>query len=117
MRSELWTGDPVTDLPTAGQLLKEQQAEFDAQGYDDGYGRIRQRKNVVSKLAGFLVGAGVAAVAVWGFKTWRHVSDEDRLMSRIVLTNVSPISSRATLPSKTWVVRSGSMTVRTPTTD
>ncbi|MCW1950939.1 MAG: pyridoxamine 5'-phosphate oxidase family protein [Octadecabacter sp.] len=37
MRSELWTGDPVTDLPTAGQLLKEQQAEFDAQGYDDGY--------------------------------------------------------------------------------
>ena len=37
MRSELWTGDGAVDLPTAGQLLKEQQAEFDAQAYDDGY--------------------------------------------------------------------------------
>ncbi|MGJ8625253.1 MAG: pyridoxamine 5'-phosphate oxidase family protein, partial [Yoonia sp.] len=37
MRSELWTGDPVADLPTAGALIKEQQAEFDAQGYDDAY--------------------------------------------------------------------------------
>jgi len=37
MRSELWTGDPVLDLPTAGQMIKEQQAEFDAAGYDDGY--------------------------------------------------------------------------------
>lgn len=37
MRSELWTGDPVLDLPTAGQLIKEQQAEFDAQSYDEGY--------------------------------------------------------------------------------
>lgn len=38
---------------------------------------------MVSKLAGFLVGAGVAAVAVWGFKTWRHVSDEDLLMAAL----------------------------------
>ncbi len=37
LRSELWTGDPAVDLPTAGQLLKEQQAEFDAQAYDDNY--------------------------------------------------------------------------------
>lgn len=37
MRSELWTGDAATDLPTAGQMIKEQQSEFDAQGYDDGY--------------------------------------------------------------------------------
>ena len=37
MRSELWTGDPVLDLPTAGMMIKEQQAEFDAAGYDDGY--------------------------------------------------------------------------------
>ncbi|MCF2904755.1 pyridoxamine 5'-phosphate oxidase family protein [Octadecabacter sp. CECT 8868] len=37
MRSELWTGEAAEGLPTAGQLIKEQQAEFDAQGYDDGY--------------------------------------------------------------------------------
>lgn len=34
MRSELWKGDSAVDLPTAGQLLKEQQGEFDAQAYD-----------------------------------------------------------------------------------
>jgi PPOX class probable FMN-dependent enzyme len=39
LRSELWTSDWAVDLPTAGQLLKEQQAEFDAQAYDDGYAR------------------------------------------------------------------------------
>ncbi|AGI65985.1 hypothetical protein OAN307_c02180 [Octadecabacter antarcticus 307] len=44
MRSELWTGDPVLDLPTAGQLLKEQQAEFDAQTYDDGYAENAKAK-------------------------------------------------------------------------
>ncbi|MGJ8610071.1 MAG: pyridoxamine 5'-phosphate oxidase family protein [Yoonia sp.] len=37
MRSELWTGDAVAGLPTAGELIKEQQAEFDAKGYDDAY--------------------------------------------------------------------------------
>ncbi|WP_143849646.1 hypothetical protein [Octadecabacter ascidiaceicola] len=37
----------------------------------------------MSKLAGFLVGAGAAAVAVWGFNTWRHVSDEDLLMAAL----------------------------------
>jgi len=44
MRSELWTGDPVKDLPTAGQLIKEQQAEFDAQGYDDGYAEYAKER-------------------------------------------------------------------------
>jgi len=37
MRSELWTSDPVEGMPTAGQMIKEQQAEFDAQTYDDHY--------------------------------------------------------------------------------
>ena len=37
MRSELWTADHTTTLPTAGQMIKEQKAEFDAQSYDDGY--------------------------------------------------------------------------------
>ena len=37
MRSELFTAVPVDGLPTAGEMLKEQQAEFDAQGYDTGY--------------------------------------------------------------------------------
>lgn len=37
MRSELWTADATPDLPTAGQMIKEQQAEFDGQSYDDGY--------------------------------------------------------------------------------
>jgi predicted pyridoxine 5'-phosphate oxidase superfamily flavin-nucleotide-binding protein len=44
MRSELWTGTAVDDLPTAGQLLKEQQAEFDAQAYDDGYAEDAKAK-------------------------------------------------------------------------
>jgi len=37
MRSELWSADARSDLPTAGQLLKEQQEEFDAEGYDSSY--------------------------------------------------------------------------------
>lgn len=37
MRSELWTADQDVDLPTAGQMIKEQKAEFDARSYDDGY--------------------------------------------------------------------------------
>jgi len=37
MRSELWTAEPAEGLPTAGQLIKEQQAEFDGQSYDDNY--------------------------------------------------------------------------------
>jgi len=37
MRSELWAGDPAIDLPTAGQLIKEQVAEFDGQAYDESY--------------------------------------------------------------------------------
>lgn len=37
MRSELFTADPVEGLPTAGALIKEQQEEFDARGYDEGY--------------------------------------------------------------------------------
>lgn len=37
MRSELWTSDATEGLPSAGDLIKEQVAEFDARTYDDGY--------------------------------------------------------------------------------
>ncbi len=37
MRSKLWSSDPVTNLPSAGDFLKEQEASFDAEGYDAGY--------------------------------------------------------------------------------
>ncbi|SLN54124.1 pyridoxamine 5'-phosphate oxidase family protein [Pseudooctadecabacter jejudonensis] len=37
MRSDLWTADPVTGLPTAGDMIKEQKAEFDGKSYDEGY--------------------------------------------------------------------------------
>ncbi len=37
MRSELWTAQPTENLPTAGQMIKEQQTEFDAQSYDENY--------------------------------------------------------------------------------
>jgi PPOX class probable FMN-dependent enzyme len=37
MRSELWASDSTDSLPSAGDLIKEQVAEFDAQNYDDGY--------------------------------------------------------------------------------
>ena len=37
MRSDLWTADPIKTLPTAGQMIKEQKAEFDAGRYDEGY--------------------------------------------------------------------------------
>lgn len=33
------------------------------------------------KLAGFVTGAAFAGVAVWAFNDWRHVSDEDRLLT------------------------------------
>ena len=54
---------------------------------------------MVSKFAGFLVGAGMAAAVVWGFNTWRHVSDEDRLMAALndhclpyILTGETPFA-------------------------
>lgn len=38
MRSGLWTsGDQSDGLPTAGQFLKEVEAKFDAEDYDDSY--------------------------------------------------------------------------------
>jgi len=37
MRSQLWTTEPVTDLPSAGDFLKEQDGVFDAASYDQGY--------------------------------------------------------------------------------
>lgn len=37
MRSELFTAAPLEGLPTAGDLIKEQQAEFDGKSYDDNY--------------------------------------------------------------------------------
>ncbi|MEM7721035.1 MAG: pyridoxamine 5'-phosphate oxidase family protein [Pseudomonadota bacterium] len=37
MRSRLWSDDPRTKVPTAGQFVKEQDAGFDAETYDTGY--------------------------------------------------------------------------------
>ncbi len=37
MRSGLWSDAPTDGLPTAGDFLKERNAEFDAKGYDEGY--------------------------------------------------------------------------------
>lgn len=44
MRSELWTSEPTTDLPSAGDLIKEQVAEFDGKSYDDGYAEHAKAK-------------------------------------------------------------------------
>ena len=38
MRSGLWTrGDDSAGIPSAGQFVKEMQADFDAESYDSGY--------------------------------------------------------------------------------
>ncbi|MDG4648997.1 pyridoxamine 5'-phosphate oxidase family protein [Roseibacterium sp. SDUM158017] len=37
MRSGLWSRDDAAGLPTAGQFVKEQVADFDADTYDTGY--------------------------------------------------------------------------------
>ena len=38
-RARLWSGeDRGSSLPTAGQFIKEQHSEFDAEAYDEGYG-------------------------------------------------------------------------------
>lgn len=37
MRSGLWNGAPTEKLPTAGQFLREVEADFDADAYDSGY--------------------------------------------------------------------------------
>lgn len=38
MRSKLWASDDESArVPTAGEFVKEQQADFDAEGYDSGY--------------------------------------------------------------------------------
>lgn len=37
MRSALWMSDSVDGLPTAGEFVREQEAGFDAEGYDAGY--------------------------------------------------------------------------------
>ncbi len=44
MRSELWTGGLVDGLPSAGDLIKEQVAEFDGKTYDDGYAEDAKAK-------------------------------------------------------------------------
>ena len=36
MRSALWSGE-APKVPTAGQFVRERQADFDAEGYDTGY--------------------------------------------------------------------------------
>jgi uncharacterized protein len=37
MRSRLWSGEPAPDLPTAGQFLRDADADFDAESYDSTY--------------------------------------------------------------------------------
>ena len=37
MRSALWSAPHLEDIPTAGAFLKEMDAGFDAQSYDEGY--------------------------------------------------------------------------------
>lgn len=37
MRSALWSPDTAADVPTAGQFIKEMQADFDGMAYDAGY--------------------------------------------------------------------------------
>ena len=37
MRSVLWTRDDGAGLPSSGDFIKEQDAGFDAEGYDLGY--------------------------------------------------------------------------------
>lgn len=40
MRSKLWTSDDQSgNVPTAGEFVKELQADFDAEGYDSGYAK------------------------------------------------------------------------------
>ncbi len=43
MRSALWSADPVEGLPTAGDFLKEQVADFDAKTYDEGYAEYAKK--------------------------------------------------------------------------
>ena len=45
MRSALWTsGDQSEGLPTAGSFLKEVDAGFDADAYDEGYPAYAEKK-------------------------------------------------------------------------
>ena len=37
MRARLWSGEPAPEVPTAGDFLKEQEPDFDADSYDTGY--------------------------------------------------------------------------------
>jgi uncharacterized protein len=37
MRSRLWSGAPAPDLPTAGQFLRDADADLDAESYDSTY--------------------------------------------------------------------------------
>lgn len=43
MRSELWSAPTVEGLPSPGDFLKEQQADFDAKSYDDGYAEYAKK--------------------------------------------------------------------------
>jgi len=49
------------------------------------------------KLAGFIVGAVVAAVGVTAFNTWRHVSDDDRL-TRYLADHCLPFATGGDAP-------------------
>ena len=45
MRSGLWSGEGLsTNVPTAGQFIKELKSEFDADAYDNGYGEYAKQR-------------------------------------------------------------------------
>ncbi|KAG1648309.1 hypothetical protein GQR58_029946 [Nymphon striatum] len=44
MRSGLWDGDAVEGLPSAGDFIKEQIAEFDGKAYDENYAEYAKGK-------------------------------------------------------------------------
>ncbi|MEM9623340.1 MAG: pyridoxamine 5'-phosphate oxidase family protein, partial [Pseudomonadota bacterium] len=45
MRSRLWQAeDESAQVPTAGQFIKEREAEFDAESYDAGYAEYAKDK-------------------------------------------------------------------------
>lgn len=52
---------------------------------------------MVAKVYGFLAGAGVAAVAIFGFNSWRHVGDED-LLTAVIADHCIPYAKTGATP-------------------
>lgn len=52
---------------------------------------------MVAKVVGLATGALVASIAVWGFNSWRHVSDDDRL-SEVLAGHCLPYVLSGTVP-------------------